>query len=363
MQILAVDDDDIALELMANALGLAGYQVLTASCGREALEIVERGSCRLVISDWDMPDMTGVELCRVLRGSPISGYLYFVLLTARNLPEEKIEGLSAGADDFIAKPFHPAELAARVQAGERILSLETRDVAIFALARLAESRDPDTGAHLERVQSYSRILAQNLATRPKFRHAIDAEFIRLIYLTSPLHDIGKVGVPDSVLLKQGKLTLDEFEIMKAHTLIGAETLQDALDRFPGAKFLEMARDIAATHHEHFNGHGYPRGLAGEQIPLCGRIVAVADVYDALTSKRVYKETYSHEVARDTILAAAGTHFDPDVATAFAECEADFVAVARRFAEQSTAPSRRGIPLSAWGPLAPLPSGSFTSTAT
>jgi putative two-component system response regulator len=332
MLVLAVDDDDIALELMANALSSAGHQVLTATSGREALALVEREGCRLVISDWDMPDMSGVELCRVLRSAPLCGYMYFVLLTARNLPGEMIEGLSAGADDFIAKPFRPAELAARVAAGERILSLETRDVAIFALARLAESRDPDTGAHLERVQAYSRLLAQKLAARNKFQDEINAEFIRLIYLTSPLHDIGKVGVPDSVLLKQGQLTEREFEIMKLHTEIGAQTLQDALDRFPGAKFLEMARDIAATHHEWFNGQGYPRGLVGEQIPLCGRIVAVADVYDALTSKRVYKPAQTHEQAQEIIVVDAGRHFDPQVVQAFMDCAEEFKAVKRRFAE-------------------------------
>lgn len=347
MLVLAVDDDDIALELMANALAAAGHQVLTASSGREALSLVEREGCRLVISDWDMPDMSGVELCRVLRAAPLYGYLYFVLLTARNSPAEMIEGLSAGADDFIAKPFRPAELAARVQAGERILSLETRDVAIFALARLAESRDPDTGAHLERVQSYARLLAQKLATRPRFQDVVNAEFIRLIYLTSPLHDIGKVGVPDSVLLKQGRLTEYEFDIMKLHTVIGARTLQDALNRFPGAKFLEMARDIAATHHEWFDGHGYPSGLAGEQIPLCGRIVAVADVYDALTSKRVYKPALQHEQAQAMILADSGKHFDPDVVQAFLDCEEEFQSVKRRFAEDHRSAPAMLLPLTDW----------------
>ncbi len=347
MLVLAVDDDDIALELMANALSTAGHQVLTASSGREALALVEREGCRLIISDWDMPDMTGVELCRVLRAAPLCGYLYFVLLTARNLPLEMIEGLSAGADDFIAKPFRPAELAARVLAGERILSLETRDVAIFALARLAESRDPDTGAHLERVQAYSRLLAQKLATRSKFQDVVNAEFIRLIYLTSPLHDIGKVGVPDGVLLKQGRLTAHEFDIMKRHTVIGARTLQDALDRFPGAKFLEMARDIAATHHEWFNGQGYPCGLAGDEIPLCGRIVAVADVYDALTSKRVYKPALHHEESQAMIIAESGKHFDPDVVQAFLDCEDDFKSVKRRFAEDGRGAPAAILPLASW----------------
>lgn len=360
MLVLAVDDDDIALELMANALSTAGHQVLTASSGRDALALVERESCRLVISDWDMPDMTGVELCRVLRAAPLCGYLYFVLLTARNSPAEMIEGLSAGADDFIAKPFRPAELAARVLAGERILSLETRDVAIFALARLAESRDPDTGAHLERVQAYSRLLAQKLATRPKFQDVVNAEFIRLIYLTSPLHDIGKVGVPDHVLLKQGRLTAHEFEIMKLHTVIGARTLQDALDRFPGAKFLEMARDIAATHHERFDGHGYPSGLAGRQIPLCGRIVAVADVYDALTSKRVYKPALHHEQAQAMIVTESGQHFDPDVVQAFLDCAEEFKSVKRRFSEGDRRAAAATLPLAGWDVQQSTPSPTATS---
>jgi putative two-component system response regulator len=336
MQVLAVDDDEIALELMVNALKAAGYDVLTATNGRDALQTVEQGECRLVISDWDMPDMSGVELCRALRRADICGYLYFILLTGRNSSAETVEGLSAGADDFIAKPFDPAELGMRVRAGERIVSLETRDVAIFALAKLAESRDPETGAHLERVQSYSRLLAQKLAKQAKFHGIVDSEFIRLIYLTSPLHDIGKVGVPDSVLLKNGRLSDREFEIMKSHALIGAQTLQAALARFPNVRFLQMARDIAATHHEHYDGSGYPYGLQGDDIPLCGRIVAVADVYDALTSKRVYKDTYSHDMARAIIVESSGSHFDPDVVDAFLDAEADFVAIARRFAEEQLA---------------------------
>jgi putative two-component system response regulator len=334
VQVIAVDDDEIALELLASALRRAGYEVLTADNGRAALDLLTSTDARLIVSDWDMPGLNGLDLCRAVRTADVSGYVYFVLLTARNSVREKVEGLLAGADDFIAKPFDPAELAGRITAGERILSLETRDVAIFALAKLAESRDPDTGAHLERVQSYSRALAQRLAGRPKFADQVDAEFIRLIYLTSPLHDIGKVGIPDSVLLKPGRLSDREFEIMKSHATIGADTLSAALDKFPAAKFLLMARDIAATHHEHYNGSGYPAGLRGDDIPLCGRIVALADVYDALTSRRVYKDSFKHELARSIITAESNSHFDPDVVDAFLEAEAEFIAIAERFAETS-----------------------------
>ena len=242
-----------------------------------------RCPARLVISDWDMPEMNGIELCRRLRADESAGYIYIILLTSHDGTQKIVEGMSAGADDFISKPFDPPELLVRVRAGERVLSLETRDVAIFALAKLAESRDPETGAHLERVRSYSQVLARQLSTHPKFARIIDEKYIHLIYLTSPLHDIGKVGIPDSVLLKPGRLSDHEFEIMKQHAALGADTLDAALQQFPEAKFLKMARDIAASHHERFDGSGYPAGLKANDIPLCGRIVALADVYDALTS--------------------------------------------------------------------------------
>ena len=166
------------------------------------------------------------------------------------------------------------------------------------------------------MRIYAQVIAEHLATQDQFRDVVDGEYVQLIYLTSPLHDIGKVGTPDSVLLKPGRLTPEEFEIMKQHTVIGAETLAAATNIRPGASFLEMARDIAWTHHEKFDGSGYPRGLAGEDIPLCGRIVAVADVYDALTSKRVYKPAFSHEEARNIIVRDSGHHFDPDMVAAF-----------------------------------------------
>ena len=276
--------------------------------------------------------MNGIELCRAIRSEDLSGYVYVILLTGHNLPEQKVEGLRSGADDFITKPFNPSELVARIQTAERILSIETRDVTIFAMARLAESRDPETGAHLERVRSYSRVLAQHLSRVEKFRAEINTEYVRLIYLTSPLHDIGKVGIPDCVLLKPGGLNDREFEIMKSHTTLGAETLDAALRQFPRVKFLQMGRDIAACHHERFDGTGYPQGLAGESIPLCARIVAVADVYDALTSKRVYKEAISHEVARSMIVQGEGTHFDPDIVDAFVQTEARLVSIRAQFAE-------------------------------
>lgn len=332
MRILIVDDNAISLEALRHALAKAGHDVVSAENGSQALEIIRAGDHRLVISDWMMPEMDGIELCRRVRCEELPSYIYFILLTSRNGVESVVEGLSAGADDFITKPFDPDELRVRVRAAERVLSLETRDVAIFALARLAESRDPETGAHLERVRTYARLIALQLSQQKEFQAEVDGDFVRLIYLTSPLHDIGKVGIPDGVLLKPGRLSDREFEIMKTHTTIGADTLNAAVKQFPDVAFLRMGRDIALTHHERYDGSGYPAGLKRDEIPLAGRIVALADVYDALTSKRVYKQAYAHEISRSLILDEAGKHFDPRIVEAFVANESEFLGVRERFAE-------------------------------
>ena len=332
MKALIVDDDEIASDVVANALAQLGHQVEVARNGREAMEMLRRDPARLVITDWEMPEMSGIELCRAIRREDFTGYIYIIILTGREGDQQSMEGMYAGADDFLNKPLKPAELLVCLKTAERILSLETRDLAMFAMAKLTESRDPETGAHLERVQSYARVLAQHLSTLEQYRAVVDSEFVRLIFQTSPLHDIGKVGIPDRILLKPGKLDLQEFAVMKTHTDIGSKTLEAALERFPNAKFLHMARDIAAAHHERFDGKGYPRGLAGERIPLCARIVAVADVYDALTSRRIYKEPISHQQAKTIIFGESGSHFDPAVVNSFLACEQQFIAIKQNLGE-------------------------------
>lgn len=326
MHVLIADDDPVTLEIVGEDLRHYGYEVTTAASGTQAFDLIRTGRFRLVVSDWQMPGLSGLDLCREIRRRQWSGYIYFILLTSNTGLENIVRGLEAGADDFLTKPFQPQELLMRLRAGERILGLESRDLLIFAMAKLAESRDNETGTHLERMREYSKLLAEELSTWPKFERTIDGAYVELLYMTAPLHDIGKVAIPDSVLLKPGRLTAEEFEIMKQHTLLGGQTLRSVAQVRPEAQFLTMAEQIALTHHEHFNGEGYPHGLAGDDIPLCGRIVAVADVYDALTSRRVYKPAYSHDIARTIIVEGSGTQFDPDVVQAFLNREQDFIRI-------------------------------------
>ena len=338
MKVLVVDDDELAREMTSDVLRSCGLEIETARTGNEALDVLGRGESRLVISDWEMPEMNGLELCRAIRTGDFCDYIYIILLTCHNRSGDIVQGLSAGADDFISKPFNSAELRVRVRAGERILALETRDLTIFALAKLAESRDPETGAHLERVRNYSFALAKELSKHEDFQDTISHEYCRLIYLASPLHDIGKVAIPDSVLLMPGPLSDRQFEIMKTHSALGAQTLDAALQEYPDASYLRIARDIAATHHEKFDGSGYPRGLVGEDIPLSGRIVALADVYDALMSKRVYKDAFSHEVTNSIIREGSGSHFDPRLVGAFFALEDRFVEICNSFRDEAAVPT-------------------------
>ncbi|MEM7622198.1 MAG: HD domain-containing phosphohydrolase [Planctomycetota bacterium] len=205
----------------------------------------------------------------------------------------------------------------------RVLSLEGRNLALFALAKLADSRDPDTGAHIERTRMFCKLLARGLHDRGLYPETVDHGFVELIEQTSPLHDIGKIGIPDSILLKPGRLSEVEFAVMKSHTKIGADTLTAAINEFPEARFLEMARDIAMSHHERWDGTGYPDGIAGDAIPLPARIMAIADVYDALRSTRVYKPAVDHDRTVEMILEGEGTHFDPGLIPVFREVATKF----------------------------------------
>lgn len=320
--VLIVDDDLTTQIGLQGLLHDFGYDATCVGSAEEAIAAVRTKNYRIIISDWEMPGMSGPELCRSVRSMNLQGYTYFMLLSSHNDQESIIEGLESGADDFISKPYNPVELRVRMKNAERIITLDTMDMTIFAMAKLAESRDPETGEHLERVRIYARLLAEDLK-ECGFSHQIDDQFVRLIYATSPLHDIGKVAIPDCVLLKPGQLNDLEFEIMKTHTVTGAETIKAALDRFPNQRFLKMAHAITRSHHERYDGSGYPDGLKGDDIPLAARIMSVADVYDALTSKRVYKDAMAHHVAVQLIRESAGTQFDPKIIHSFERLESKF----------------------------------------
>jgi len=330
MKILIVDDDEIALGIAEKILVSDGHHVVLAGDGEEALQILQMSDIQLVISDWNMPNMDGIELCRRIRSTPGLEDIYIIMITARNKQEDKIEALSAKANEIISKPFEEAELRLRVRNAERTLSTETIELVLFSLAKLAEIKDIETGKHLERIREYSRVLVEYIMTVPEYRGKLSPRFPDLLYLTSPLHDVGKVGIPDYVLLKPGSLNDEEWSLMKQHPNIGAQTLTDTLSKFPKAEFLRITRDIVLYHHERWDGSGYPLGLKGEEIPLSARIVSLADVYDAVTMKRVYKEAMPHNVARGIILNGEGKHFDTIVVQAFSATENQFVEIRNRY---------------------------------
>jgi putative two-component system response regulator len=344
-KVLIVDDSPINLKILEQLLK-TDYDLVRAASGEECLLRVRDSAPDLVLLDIMMPGIDGYETCRRIKSGPLGEFTPVILVSVKASTAERLQGYAAGADDYVVKPFDHAELLAKVRIHFRLRSameglwtansrmrqfneeleqivqqrtseiVGTRDVAVFALAKLAESRDPETGEHLERMRNYCRVLAAELCASGAYDHAVDEEFVDTIYQSSPLHDIGKVGIPDAILLKPGRLTEEEFEIMKRHATIGAEALQEAMRHSQSGGFLSMAIQISRHHHERFDGRGYPDKLAGQDIPLAARICALADVYDALTSVRVYKPAFAPEVARRMIEEEEGRHFDPVVVAAF-----------------------------------------------
>jgi putative two-component system response regulator len=330
MKILIVDDDPVSLAKLTKQVSSLGHEVFTATDGREGLKVYKSTRVNMVLTDWVMPNMDGIALVKEVKRLQGSRYTYVIMITSQSDTDNMVQGIMAGADDFITKPVIKEELAMRIKAAERVLSFEARDIVIFAMANLAEARDPETGNHLERIRFYSQVLAETIAKREKFFDEITPVFIDNILLTSPLHDIGKVGIPDFVLLKPGRLDEKEFSIMQKHTLIGFEALNNALIKYPNAEYLRMSAEVALCHHEKYDGSGYPNGLRENAIPLSARIVALADVYDALVSKRVYKSAMPHDTAKYIIIGERGKHFDPEVVDAFVECESKFIEILNQY---------------------------------
>ncbi len=346
-KVLVADDIAENRKILSLFLTELGFSVLEAENGRRALDAVMRENPDIVILDVMMPEMSGMEVCRILKSNPATKIIPVVIITALSDEQNHLKALEAGADDFLSKPFNIHFLKARLKS---LLSLKimmdmnrhyqeilkksnvdllqklisTQEVTIFALAKLAEFRDPETGEHLERMREYGKFLALKLKEIPRYRDTIGEEFVENLYKSMPLHDIGKVGIPDNILLKPAKLTEEEFAIMKKHTVIGGDAIRSAIE-LAGMEgsFLDVGKEIAYFHHERWDGTGYPNGIAGDEIPLPARITAIIDVYDALTSRRVYKSELSHNQACEIIINKSDGHFDPQVLDAFGELETQF----------------------------------------
>ncbi len=354
--ILVVDDTPDNLALMQTLLKDL-YKVKGANNGERGLKIAASGHPPdLILLDIMMPGIDGYEVCRRLKADAATRDIPVIFLTAKAEVEDEQLGFELGAVDYITKPISPPLVLARVKTHltlkasadflrdqnaflEQEVARRTRevmaiqDVTILALTSLAETRDSDTGNHIRRTQNYVRALARKLSTHPRFAAFLTLHNIELLYKSAPLHDIGKVGIPDRILLKPGKLTPEEFEIMKTHTTLGRDAIEHAEQQLGvEVSFLTFAKEIAYSHQEKWDGSGYPQGLRGDAIPISARLMAVADVYDALISRRIYKEPMPHEQAVEVIRQTAGRHFDPDVVAAFLELHETFRAIAVAYAD-------------------------------
>jgi response regulator RpfG family c-di-GMP phosphodiesterase len=337
------------------------YELETAASGAETMAKIAAFRPQLVLLDTIMPGMDGCEACRRIKTSVIAPLVQVILVSDKGSSAERVRGYDAFADDYLVKPFTHNELLSKVRvhlrlsnaqrqlkvANERLeihnTSLErlvaertgelvaTQDMAVFALAELADSRDPETGAHLHRIRYYAQTIAEDLTSQGPYRDLVDERFLKDLYRSSPLHDIGKVAVPDCILQKPGRLTPDEFEKIKKHVVVGGQTLERARGFVGEGTFMDMAADIARYHHERFDGTGYCAGLRDDEIPLAAKIVALVDVYDALTSRRVYKPAYDPPFVKEIIVRGSGVQFDPAIVDAFVRRFDDFV----RFREGAT----------------------------
>jgi putative two-component system response regulator len=366
--VLVVDDTPDNLSLMSSLLK-DDYKVKVANGGEKALKIAQSDNPPdLILLDIMMPGMDGYEVCHHLKSNPATRDIPVIFLTAKAEVADEKKGLEMGAVDYITKPISPPIVMARVatqlslkasadflrdkadyleqEVGKRTREvMAIQDVTILAMASLAETRDSDTGNHIRRTQYYVKALAEKLKPHPRFSGYLTEQTITTLFKSAPLHDIGKVGIPDRILLKPGKFEPEEFEIMKTHAALGRDAIQSAEDQLGmTVEFLTMAKEIAYGHQEKWDGGGYPTGSAGDAIPISARLMAVADVYDALISRRVYKEGMSHEKAVQIIAASKGTHFDPDIVDAFLELTEEFRAIAQRFADSDQDMEKKKVQL-------------------
>ncbi|MDN3649663.1 response regulator [Reinekea marina] len=307
-RILAVDDEPTNLRVLNKVLGDT-YKLIFAKSGQEAIRLVEKDSPDLILLDVMMPDVTGYDVCKTLKANPKFKHIPIIFITALSDPDDEAEGLNIGAADYISKPISPAVVKARVKTHLSLVDAQvlrdTRLQVIQRLGRASEYKDNETGMHVMRMSHYSKVIALNAGFSEQ---AADN-----LFHAAPMHDIGKIGIADAIMLKPGKLTEEEFETMKNHPQIGAEILGDS-----DSDLIELAKVVSMTHHEKYDGSGYPNKLKGEDIPIEGRIVAIADVFDALTSVRPYKDAWPVEQAISFIESQKGLHFDPVLVDVFVQ---------------------------------------------
>jgi putative two-component system response regulator len=347
-RVLIVDDTPENIHILMGMLK-GQYTVLAANNGERALKLAAMDPAPdLILLDIMMPGMDGYEVCTRLKANPQTANIPVLFVTALTSDESEAKGLEVGALDYITKPFNPVIVNARVknhlelkrysdQLEEMVREktqelLVTRDVTIETLGSLAEYRDPETGGHIKRTMHYVKLLAEHLQNHPNFSHYLSNEMIEHLYKSAPLHDVGKVGVPDNILLKPGKLTDEEFAEIKNHTIYGRDALSVSSSKLGSNSFLKVAQEMAYTHHEKWDGSGYPQGLCERDIPISGRLMAVADVYDALISQRVYKPAMPHQQAVEIIVSGNGTAFDPDIIEAFSALQDEFQRIALHFVD-------------------------------
>jgi putative two-component system response regulator len=347
--VFIVDDVPENIQIAMTHLKELNCDFAYATSGEQALDRIATTLPQLILMDVMMPGMSGFQTVEALNRNKITSSIPVIFLTARAESEDVVRGFKLGGVDYISKPFKGVELRSRVRNHlelhayrsnlERLVEERSReaellkDVIIEAMGELAEYRDPETGSHIHRTRAYVQLLAETLVARGHFHDQLTREYITLMWKCAPLHDIGKVAIRDSILLKPGKLTSEEFDEMKKHALFGEEVISN-LEQMAGqpTSFLRCAKEIAGSHHEKYDGTGYPRGLAGDAIPLAGRIMAIADVYDALISKRVYKNSLSHDDAMTIMIEGKSTHFDPVLVEAFLEVEPLFRQIAANNAD-------------------------------
>ncbi len=349
---MVIDSDNSVATLISRMWSVQGCEVLSFPMGSSALKTARSYAPDLFLLADNMHDGDGFQVCRNLRLSAVHKNVPIIFMTRGGHQEETTRAFDAGADDVIAKPLHFVELRKRIglhlqlhsNRGKieqnKALEKQIKDVSdaqlatIFALAKLAEQRDIDTGAHLERVREYCRILAMRLRDDSPYAPYINQEFIECIQHAAPLHDVGKVAIPDNILLKEGKLSAEEFDIMKTHAILGADNMQMVFNNYSGNAFVGMGIEISLYHHERWDGTGYPDRLIGKNIPLSARIMALADVYDALSSDRCYRKALPHEEVKAMILEENGKHFDPEIVKAFVSCEAEFASIMAKSAKHA-----------------------------